>query len=376
MLDINAYLYKYIGKHVDMLINILEYTSLKINQEYGLHSEVLSQVRNGKTTERNLYLLSDGNIELFSEILQIKESELIFGTQTQKEELVKNILLALLSNDQEILTSNNKEIEKLNPFEVMFSDSENTSREEWKQHMSQYNQMISFPSADLDIDFFNKGGYLSNKNAENFSLIEKEYDSDFIEATAIIFKNIVIYNEHLTHNFFEVALQRLHQIVFPQPDTFTFTDKEISLYQKEISMIRDENKNYSPMFLNPSKRDYILFMPTFEKYWLTHKNTYMSYFEEEVFLKFEKVGSMKLKKLKNELIPEFIDPDSFTTLVKSCFEKDKAYNSETIINALTFEMNLLKNSEKLKLYKHSGSDSTAYYKLLEITMGISMKKDR
>lgn len=377
MLDINAYLYKYIGKRVDMRINELGCTVMEIIENFIIHHDTLSEVRNGKTTKKNPYLLSDGNIEVFSKIIERTVSELIFGTQTQKEELVKNILLALLYNDKEILICNDdNEIDILNPFEVISSESEILSREEWRKHMSKYNHMISFPEADLDIDFFKKGGYLNIENAEGFSLIEKNHNFDFIEASAIMFKNVLIYNERLTHNFFEVVLHRLHQIVYPQLHIFTFTDEEISEYENEIDMIRKENKNYSELFLNPNNRDYILFMPAFEKYWLTHKDTYMSYFENELFLKFEKVKSMKMKKLKNKLIPEFISPDSFTILVKSCFEKDKAYNSETIINALTFEMNLLKNSEKLKIYKHRDSDSSAYYELLEMSIAKSMKKNR
>lgn len=355
-MDLNKYLYKYIGNRVDELFKEKQKSNAVLSEELLIPENTISNLRNGKVSDKNRYLLTNGIIDTLSSFFQLEIDELLFGDIQEKERLVKHLMIILLVGG----TSDN---ELINPYVLLDDFYEKVEYNAWLQDIKKYSSLVTYPYADIAQEFIENNIFFDSNKAEDFTLINSQDSSSFTASTCVLIKNIIIYDERLTYNYFEEILKELNQIVFPNNGRRKFTDKDIEYLENQINSILNNTINYGFEFIDPNKRDYILFIPAFDRYWTTHKTMYMDFFEEKLFGEISNTDGILMKKLQYGLVTELIEVNEFEELVNSIYEKDKYHNSTTSKNYLIFERKIILNIEKLKLIKNPDCQSS-YFELL------------
>lgn len=106
MLDVTQFLYHEIGDRVKAMRkrhNSTQQHFCCYTLDNQINISALSRIENGKNDKhKNPYLLSSAQIGILCEFQNCSPSMLIWGNNTEKEEFVKLLLLALLMNSDKI----------------------------------------------------------------------------------------------------------------------------------------------------------------------------------------------------------------------------------------------------------------------------------
>ena len=177
MLNFTGLLYGSIGSRVKVIRK-----SRKESQErfcyHTLQNQInisaLSRIENGKNDKhKNPYLLSATQIEILCEYEKIKPSELIWGTDDEKESFIKMLILAILMNSDKINPFENKELEEWAALETKINPN-------WENELF-HDERIQYLKDTY-------GYFINSTNANNYRMLENRFEPAYEKLSNLILK--------------------------------------------------------------------------------------------------------------------------------------------------------------------------------------------
>lgn len=314
-----------IGVKQDELI-----AKLKTDNYISIDKSRLSAIENGKVhKKKNPYLLTDSQIEGFSEIFNCEKKELIFGNYNDREESVKIFLLAIIMNSEK-----DEEGEYIIPFmDFLFRNKNSPELRKSIKKKSSENKNRSKPLRE------NEEMYLRIMNGLN--KVKEKHP---------FFTNEKIYEKYqyllgASHLRIELISNLLIKLLMGDLEFASYYILRMSSLCK-INGSNDvvysflENKGMIGAELIGNKHNFYIFANAFERMWKRHKKLFMEYFEEHLFN--EKLKPvLKYKEINNKLFNDVvIDRSKLSTLIYSAIEKDR-FSIETMDGHYQFYSHLL-----------------------------------
>lgn len=345
MLNIQNLLYKTIGDRIKNMIEQNGETLDALEEKTGINKSMLSKLSNGKTNKRrNPYLLSDTNIELLAKHFNIEESELIWGTETEKEAFVKIIIIAILINS-----------DKLNPFEYIKSED----FDKWIENENNTNSKSEKISLEDDLRPYKY--FINLENAKNYDKLENKFSSDLEDLSNKSLKLLLQFDYRYTQYFINKILNRLPspgieiQYLSVPPSLSSKIAKACGLnsHNKTYDLIEQflfKNKGeYNVHILDNKAEHYKLFMIAFYKYWESCKDIYIKFFRKNIFSIFSNTKRGKMKKLQNTFFHSVLSSEDFNMLSTALIESNRHSSIDNMFISNMFETRLLFELRKNKM---------------------------
>lgn len=329
MLNFTELLYNNIGSRVKAMRK-----SRKESQErfcyHTLQNQInisaLSRIENGKNDKhKNPYLLSSTQIEILCEYEKIKPSELIWGEDGEKEDLIKMLILAILMNSDKINPFENKELEEWAAFETKINPN-------WE------NEMKNELSQDERMQYLkDKYGYFINSaNANYYQMLDNHFDPAYEKLSNLILK-LLLTDYKFSNGFISHLINYTQNMAGIRQET-TQTDSIKGLIRDFVT-----NKGeYSVILLDNKSKDYSLFITAFEKFWNRYKNAYLAYFDENLFsLIDDTVGARNdLKFIQNPDFHSAFTANEFIQINEELLLLSDYDDSNTILTNMNFRLQL------------------------------------
>lgn len=325
MLNFTGLLYGSIGSRVKAIRK-----SRKESQErfcyHTLQNQInisaLSRIENGKNDKhKNPYLLSATQIEILCEYEKIKPSELIWGTDDEKESFIKMLILAILMNSDKINPFENKELEEWAALETKINPNwENElSHDEWIQYLKDtYGYFINFT------------------NANNYRMLENHFEPAYEKLSNLILK-LLLTDYKFSSSFISHLIRYTQNMAGIQQET-TQTDSIKGLIRHFVT-----NKGeYSVILLDNKSKDYSLFIAAFEKFWNRYKNIYLEYFAENLFSLIDDTEGARndLKYVQNPNFHSVFTANAFIQLNEELLLLSDYDDSNSILTNMNFRLQL------------------------------------
>lgn len=361
MLNFTGLLYSSIGSRVKAIRK-----SRKESQErfcyHTLQNQInisaLSRIENGKNDKhKNPYLLSATQIEILCEYEKIKPSELIWGTDDEKESFIKMLILAILMNSDKINPFENKELEEWAALETKINPN-------WENELS-HDERIQYLKDTY-------GYFINSTNANNYRMLENRFEPAYEKLSNLILK-LLLTDYKFSSSFISHLIRYTQNMAGIQQKT-TQTDSIKGLIRHFVT-----NKGeYSVILLDNKSKDYSLFIAAFEKFWNRYKNIYLEYFAENLFSLIDDTEGARndLKYVQNPDFHSVFTANAFIQLNEELLLLSDYDDSNSILTNMNFrlqlqqamQMNLLADGETdmeflqcLNKIKTAASEQTNQY---------------
>ena len=329
MLDVTQFLYHEIGDRVKAMRkrhNSTQQHFCCYTLDNQINISALSRIENGKNDKhKNPYLLSPAQIEILCEFQNCSPSMLIWGNNTEKEEFVKLLLLALLMNS-----------DKITPFEKQDLDAwavqEMQINPQWENNLSsRLSQQELHPYL-----FAHFGYFFQAQNEIRYARLHNHFDPAY-EKTSNLLLKLLLTDYAFSNNFISHLIHYTQNMSGIQPDA----DQTNAVK----SLIRDfvTNKGeYSVIMLDNKSKDYVLFIHAFESFWKKHKSHYLDFFHTHLFsLVDDTDGAVNdLKHLQNQTFHSILTSDAFAQLNEELLLLSDYEDNNSILATLNFRLQL------------------------------------
>lgn len=361
MLNFTGLLYGSIGSRVKAIRK-----NRKESQErfcyHTLQNQVnisaLSRIENGKNDKhKNPYLLSATQIEILCEYEKIKPSELIWGTDDEKESFIKMLILAILMNSDKMNPFENKELEEWAALETKINPN-------WENELS-HDERIQYLKDTY-------GYFINSTNANNYRMLENRFEPAYEKMSNLILK-LLLTDFKFSSGFISHLIHYTQNMAGIRQGT-TQTDSIKGLIRDFVT-----NKGeYSVILLDNKSKDYSLFIAAFEKFWNRYKNIYLEYFAENLFSLIDDTEGARndLKCVQNPDFHSVFTANAFIQLNEELLLLSDYDDSNSILTNMNFrlqlqqamQMNLLADGETdmeflqcLNKIKTAASEQTNQY---------------
>lgn len=326
MLNFTGLLYDGIGSRVKAMRKRRKETQ----EQFCLHTlqnqinlSALSRIENGKNDKhKNPYLLSSSQIEILCECEKIKPSELIWGTDDEKESLIKMLILALLMNSDKINPFEDKELEEWSAFEIKVNSS-------WE------NDMRNKLSPDEVAQYLNdKYGYFINStNARHYEILNNHFEPAYEKSSNLILK-LLLTDYKFSSNF-------IFHVIRYTGNTADI-DQETDPIKALIRNFVTNKGEYSINLLDNKTKDYSLFIIAFEKFWRRYKDTYLEHFDKTLFSLIDDTGKIRndLKHVQNSDFHSVFTDDAFIQLNEELLLLSDYEDSDSILASMNYRLEL------------------------------------
>lgn len=325
MLNFTGLLYSSIGSRVKAIRK-----SRKESQErfcyHTLQNQInisaLSRIENGKNDKhKNPYLLSATQIEILCEYEKIKPSELIWGTDDEKESFIKMLILAILMNSDKINPFENKELEEWAALETKINPN-------WENELS-HDERIQYLKDTY-------GYFINSTNANNYRMLENRFEPAYEKLSNLILK-LLLTDYKFSSSFISHLIRYTQNMAGIQQKT-TQTDSIKGLIRHFVT-----NKGeYSVILLDNKSKDYSLFIAAFEKFWNRYKNIYLEYFAENLFSLIDDTEGARndLKYVQNPDFHSAFTTNEFIQLNEKLLLLSDYDDSNSILTNMNFRLHL------------------------------------
>lgn len=325
MLNFTGLLYGSIGSRVKAIRK-----SRKESQErfcyHTLQNQInisaLSRIENGKNDKhKNPYLLSATQIEILCEYEKIKPSELIWGTDDEKESFIKMLILAILMNSDKINPFENKELEEWAALETKINPN-------WENELSR-NERIQYLKDTY-------GYFINSTNANGYRMLENRFEPAYEKLSNLILK-LLLTDYKFSSSFISHLIRYTQNMAGIQQET-TQTDSIKGLIRDFVT-----NKGeYSVILLDNKSKDYSLFIAAFEKFWNRYKNIYLEYFVENLFSLIDDTEGARndLKYVQNPDFHSVFTANAFIQLNEELLLLSDYDDSNSILTNMNFRLQL------------------------------------
>lgn len=325
MLNFTGLLYGSIGSRVKAIRK-----SRKESQErfcyHTLQNQInisaLSRIENGKNDKhKNPYLLSATQIEILCEYEKIKPSELIWGTDDEKESFIKMLILAILMNSDKINPFENKELEEWAALETKINPN-------WENELSR-NERIQYLKDTY-------GYFINSTNANGYRMLENRFEPAYEKLSNLILK-LLLTDYKFSSSFISHLIRYTQNMAGIQQET-TQTDSIKGLIRDFVT-----NKGeYSVILLDNKSKDYSLFIAAFEKFWNRYKNIYLEYFVENLFSLIDDTERARndLKYVQNPDFHSVFTANAFIQLNEELLLLSDYDDSNSILTNMNFRLQL------------------------------------
>lgn len=325
MLNFTGLLYGSIGSRVKAIRK-----SRKESQErfcyHTLQNQInisaLSRIENGKNDKhKNPYLLSATQIEILCEYEKIKPSELIWGTDDEKESFIKMLILAILMNSDKINPFENKELEEWAALETKINPN-------WENELSR-DERIQYLKDTY-------GYFINSTNANGYRMLENRFEPAYEKLSNLILK-LLLTDYKFSSSFISHLIRYTQNMAGIQQET-TQTDSIKGLIRHFVT-----NKGeYSVILLDNKSKDYSLFIAAFEKFWNRYKNIYLEYFAENLFSLIDDTEGARndLKYVQNPDFHSVFTANAFIQLNEELLLLSDYDDSNSILTNMNFRLQL------------------------------------
>lgn len=323
MLNYKELMASKIGKRIDRFASNLEQDSEKFladlyEKEYvDLTKNDFSRIKNASYNGNRKFILSNERIEAFCNYFRVEPAKLIWGTEEEREDFAKMVLLGLMSNG-DIDYSTGKELnpfletewnkddfgqEARNPVFDELSDVETFFHN--KENYEYYEILIGKPDKDSMRRLFDYGNIFEKSYMQKHSLVlSRDFNTykgnyeyqDFLSTkfndlyskiSELLCKRLDMYAK-CYHNFHLVQIQI--QI-----------DMEIEEHQKSIDEVKNKTYQYFAGLIGYKKCRYYYFTNViFPGFWQHYKDEYMAFFDEYIFCVNDDFTTNGIRKFKNQ----------------------------------------------------------------------------
>ncbi|WP_077595836.1 hypothetical protein [Oceanobacillus kimchii] len=334
--DFETFLYKGIGSRIknyrikklgvkqDKLV-----AKLKTDYYISVDTSRLSAIENGRPhKKKNPHLLTESQLEGFTELLNCEKKELIFGNHIDEEESVKIFLLAIIMNSEK-----DEEGKYIIPFMDFLFGKKNSPelRKSIKKKSSESKNKIVTLSENNEMYLRTISGLNKVKEMYPFFTNEKVYEKyQFLlgepHSRIELISNLLIkllMGDLEFANYYILRMSKVCEINESNDVVYSFL----------------ENKGMIGGTLIGDKNNFYIFANAFEKMWRRHKELFIEYFEGNLFNRIIK-SDLKYKEIKNELFNDVITDTKFSNLIFSVLEKDR-FSIETMDGHYLFYQHLL-----------------------------------
>lgn len=287
-----------------------------------INISALSRIENGKNDKhKNPYLLSATQIEILCEYEKIKPSELIWGTDDEKESFIKMLILAILMNSDKINPFENKELEEWAALETKINPN-------WENELSR-NERIQYLKDTY-------GYFINSTNANGYRMLENRFEPAYEKLSNLILK-LLLTDYKFSSSFISHLIRYTQNMAGIQQET-TQTDSIKGLIQHFVT-----NKGeYSVILLDNKSKDYSLFIAAFEKFWNRYKNIYLEYFVENLFSLIDDTEGARndLKYVQNPDFHSVFTANAFIQLNEELLLLSDYDDSNSILTNMNFRLQL------------------------------------
>ena len=364
---------------------------IKVQRNISLDRYMLSNIERGKIyIKKNPYLLTEDQLIAISMLMKVEPQEVIFGSEIEKEDTVKLILLAIILNgakyngkldgkegfvypfiNTEITKRERKKIVDTKCKKVKGESSKEKARKEFeeltiidlKEFISLCRYFINNESAnrllllDLNqqinlveevedgeleeyINWFenNYPFFSSKKNFESMRYLSNEPNKELEYPSNLIIK-LLIGNNNFAKMFME-GLSNIHH--------YGIFSSQNGLEESNLTIEGFINKTgqFGHIAIGYKDDRFPFFVKAFNEMWERNSEPFISYFNERFFdIDLRNYG---LKKIDNNLIHHLITSSEFNEIIYNRIEIEK-YNMETMKGHNTFDLYLQKMIIKEKV---------------------------
>lgn len=388
LLDFKNYFYRSIGNRVRNYRKRMGLTQegfiaqLQIQKDVSIDRSLLSHVENGRVyKKKNPYLLTEDQILSISQLIKETPQAVIFGNQTEKENTVKSILLAIILNgakyeesrlikgfinpfiDTNILQTkfkktinnhckelkgtiegnNRKELEKSSVIELkeFISFCRYFIRNEWKDRIfflhSISEEWLLEEITDEELKKYvkwfeqNFPYFSSGENFKSINYLLSESDKSLERSSNLLIK-LLVGNYHFAKMFMD-SLSNLNQY------KMGFSEETLEELSLTIVGFIENIGRFGEIAIGFKDDRYSFFVTAFNEMWTRNGETFMNYFNDNLFS--IDLNHYGLKKIDNSLVHNLITSSEFSEMLLTRIEREK-YGLDTMKGHNTFDLYLQK----------------------------------
>lgn len=325
-------------------------------------SKIISRIECCHVSHQNPYLFPRGILKPCCDVFNVSAKQLICGTNSECENFIKIILLAIIMNGDcynSVVTNPFSHFDNINDLvnwaypQRIDDDQELFIQLACAYETSQQKKCITnttvipqspFPNNEslltheitgkelenqLNNYFINKYGFFYSE--ENYNLYEKletKYIPEFDKISNLLLRLVLndpIFARSFIQHLYNEIISSAALAKLPNPPALEkiHSLKEFTLYQGQ----------YGNLALDYKGPNYHIFISAFNKFWENHKKDFMSYFEKNFFSNLKE--NTWLKEFKNDFFHSMITAPEFQRFIENILYTD-IYNSKDAIVSSTY----------------------------------------
>jgi len=341
---------------------------------YGyMEVSILSHIERGKIKGSNTSYLTNAQINDFSEMMNCSIKELIFGSENERVNLVKLILLGIIMNG----SKSYRDRSVLNPI---------IDINEWEYDLPEFLRLALINITNIELQRKVSSAYLhlenDNKTLENQDIIKESINwyknsyGFFADTKNYKYMNIILSypNKNL-----EKASNLLINLQFGDTDFATdFITGAQSLSEmkkKQIDFINKFRKyegQYGDIAIDWKEVGYYKFIKAFNHMWARNSTRLMDYFDEALFNNVSSDSSFK--DFNESFFENIIISSHFNDLLFTLLNDEK-YNLETMVGhnivSTTLQNMVIKSKTTTEERFQEGYNAyKCYYDIHQITQAL------
>lgn len=404
MMNFTAIIYSAIGNRIKEIIRSEKCTMDEFARKHNLDRTTLSHIINGRAVKaRNPYFINEIQI---GDMLNItpgnseKARELVWGNDTERQELVKLMVLAVLmyvqnpfygGENPDSVPDDEVLLEEWLNARITQGYADTHELEEMKHHIADTKEKYGYffsSKRHRAYDVMTGTVNLSYKEAEKqFKIINELYEklSSSKEAGEEIERLEKKYSPpaHSYSSYDEISNLILKQ-------TLQYYNLAHLCYDKILNADYDKSEtNLENFLLNkrsynfclPGTKDvhYLDFIQAFERFWKRVQPDYMSFFNKNLFysdqpccgLRLNKRTTANPKKDLNVLIHNLFVSDEFRKINEQSLLLEEYTNGNAIFASLEMRLSTIEKITLDNLFLHSGRDDSFNKYILELSRTVT-----
>ena len=259
-------------------------------------------------------------IDVICNYFNITVSELIWGTEREKEEFAKMIVLALLLNDKANAFSNlhlSEWIEK-----------------EWNyDHFQREHIQADMKDAEKKYGFFaNPGNYAM------YERLQPDFDKDYERISNLILKQLL--KDYDFSRKFYSHLTSWSYLLTDAPGAVESVLKDFIL----------SKGSYALLILDKNGIDYPKFILAFNKFWGRVRDDYMQFFNKKLFVGDEVLLGKGMKGIQNQHFHNVLTSPEFIELNERLLLLDEYTDDEAIMSSLNMRLTMITEIQREKMF--------------------------
>lgn len=298
MLDYTNLMYKMIGARLGSLRK-----NARIKQDsIPIENSMLSKLENGRVGKRNPYFMNQNHINTLARTFHKTPEKLLWGGEKERAGYIKLVLLALLVNG---------------PGNVFPEGGgwNGPAPGKTKAERAAEEKAYRF--------FTDPGSY------ERYGFLAPGYDKDYEWVSNAILKNVLLdyrFSRCFAKNFIKSARES------------SLSPGQVETRVREYACGRG---SYAGLLLEKEGEQYPRFMAAFQKFWDRAAESYLQFFEGDIFLKNEDLKRYGLKNLQNAYIHERLTSLEFLRLNERLLAEAEYTGREAAVSGIGLRLCLV-----------------------------------